>query len=136
MGAPQPSRPSLASDNAGFDKRGVDILVPLPELARDAIEAILNINLAGGDFHPYRMVRPINRLLVRLMDGFRFIFSLLSLARAPISVLRSGDSAGSVTRAEPSFNSPWNFILLRLPAVVLVAAAGRSRRPRRAEWPE
>ena len=93
MGAPQPSRPSLASDNAGFDKRGVDMLVPLPELARDAIEAILNINLAGGDFHPYRMVRPINRLLVRLMDGFRFIFSLLSLARAPISVLRSGDSA-------------------------------------------
>jgi len=27
MGAPQPSRPSLASDNAGFDKRGVDMLV-------------------------------------------------------------------------------------------------------------
>ena len=32
-----------------FDKRGVDMLVPLPELARDAIEAVLKINPVVGD---------------------------------------------------------------------------------------
>ena len=32
-----------------FDKRGVEMLVPLPELARDAIEAVLKVNPVVGD---------------------------------------------------------------------------------------